>query len=109
MLAPFLYLAATLANQPLIVVAIGIVIGAFGQVTVNDAMVGKYTTDELRSRAYAVRYFICFTAAARLRRADRLALPAGRLWDHAARLCGGLRAVAHPAARDQDAGAGKIG
>jgi MFS family permease len=62
-LAPFLYLAATLSNLPLIVAAIGIVMGAFGQVTVNDAMVGKYTSEEWRSRAYAVRYFIGFTAA----------------------------------------------
>jgi MFS family permease len=63
MLAPFLYFAATLSNLPLIVASIGIVMGAFGQVTVNDAMVGKYTTDEWRSRAYSVRYFIGFTAA----------------------------------------------
>jgi MFS family permease len=63
MLAPFLYLAATLSNLPLILVSIGIVMGAFGQVTVNDAMIGKYTSEEWRSRAYAVRYFIGFTAA----------------------------------------------
>ena len=62
-LAPFLYLAATLSNLPLIVATIGIVMGAFGQVTVNDAMVGKYTSEEWRSRAYAVRYFVGFTAA----------------------------------------------
>jgi MFS family permease len=62
-LAPLLYLAATLSNLPLIVVSIGIVMGAFGQVTVNDAMVGKYTSEEWRSRAYAVRYFVGFTAA----------------------------------------------
>jgi len=62
-LAPFLYLAASLSNLPLIVVSIGIVMGAFGPVTVNDAMVGKYTTEEWRSRAYAVRYFVGFTAA----------------------------------------------
>jgi MFS family permease len=63
MLAPFLYFAATLSNLPLILVSIGIVMGAFGQVTVNDAMIGKYTNEEWRSRAYAVRYFIGFTAA----------------------------------------------
>src|SRR3982075_3950025 len=63
MLAPFLYLAGTLSNLPLILASIGIVMGAFGQVTVNDAMVGKYTSEEWRSRAYAVRYFIGFTAA----------------------------------------------
>ena len=62
-LAPFLYLAAELSNLPLIIAAIGIVMGAFGQVTVNDAMVGKYTSEEWRSRAYAVRYFGGFTAA----------------------------------------------
>jgi len=62
-LAPFLYLAAELSNLPLIIAAIGIVMGAFGQVTVNDAMVGKYTSEEWRSRAYAVRYFVGFTAA----------------------------------------------
>jgi MFS family permease len=55
-LAPFLYMAAELSNLPLIVAAIG-------QVTVNDAMVGKYTSEEWRSRAYAVRYFVGFTAA----------------------------------------------
>jgi hypothetical protein len=63
MLAPFLYFAATLSNLPLILVSIGIVMGAFGQVTVNDAMIGKYTSEEWRSRAYAVRYFVGFTAA----------------------------------------------
>lgn len=63
LLAPFLYFAASLSNLPLIIASIGIVMGAFGQVTVNDAMVGKYTTDEWRSRAYSVRYFIGFTAA----------------------------------------------
>src|SRR6202000_325427 len=62
-LAPFLYFAATLSNLPLILVSIGIVMGAFGQVTVNDAMIGKYTSEEWRSRAYAVRYFVGFTAA----------------------------------------------
>src|SRR6478736_3483104 len=63
LLAPFLYFAATLSNLPLIIASIGIVMGAFGQVTVNDAMVGKYTSEEWRSRAYSVRYFTGFTAA----------------------------------------------
>jgi hypothetical protein len=63
LLAPSLYLAASLSNLPLIVVAIGIIMGVFGQVTINDAMVGKYTSEEWRSRAYAVRYFIGFIAA----------------------------------------------
>jgi len=63
MLAPLLYIAASLNGVPLLVVSIGIVMAMFGLVTVNDSMVGKYTTDEWRSRAYAVRYFLGFTAA----------------------------------------------
>ena len=62
-LTPLLYLAAEFQNVALIVVAIGIVMGIFGQVTVNDAMVGKYTADQWRARAYSVRYFVGFTAA----------------------------------------------
>ena len=62
-LAPLLYLGAKLSGVPLILVAIGIIVGMFGQVTVNDAMVGKYTSEEWRSRAYAARYFLGFTAA----------------------------------------------
>jgi hypothetical protein len=63
LLAPCLYFAATLSNGPLILATIGIVIGAFGQITINDAIVGKYTSERWRSRAYAVRYFVGFTAA----------------------------------------------
>jgi MFS family permease len=62
--APLLYGAAVLDNVPLLLASIGLVMGMFGIVTVNDAMVGKYTADEWRARAYAVRYFIGFTAAA---------------------------------------------
>jgi MFS family permease len=61
--APLLYAAAALNNVPLLLVSIGIVMGMFGLVTVNDAMVGKYTADEWRARAYSVRYFVGFTAA----------------------------------------------
>ena len=31
--------------------------------TINDAMVAKYTSDQWRARAYAARYFLGFTAA----------------------------------------------
>jgi MFS family permease len=61
--APLLYGAALFNNVPLLVVSVGLVMGMFGLVTVNDAMVGKYTADEWRARAYSVRYFIGFTAA----------------------------------------------
>lgn len=62
-LTPLLYFSASLSGLPLILICIGIVICIFGQVTVNDAMIGKYTSDEWRARAYSVRYFLGFTAA----------------------------------------------
>ena len=62
-LAPMLLLAAQFQGALLVVASIGIVIGIFGQVTINDAMVGKYTSDEWRARAFAARYFLGFTAA----------------------------------------------
>ncbi|ABR90881.1 transporter of the MFS superfamily [Janthinobacterium sp. Marseille] len=62
-LAPLLYSAASLSGIALILICVGIVICIFGQVTVNDAMIGKYTSDEWRARAYSVRYFLGFTAA----------------------------------------------
>jgi MFS family permease len=61
--APLLRLASGLSGAPFIAVSIGIVATMFGLVTVNDAMVGKYTSDEWRARAFAVRYFLGFTAA----------------------------------------------
>ena len=63
LLAPLLWFGAGLSGVPLLLVVIGIVVGIFGQVTINDAMVGKYTSEEWRARAYAVRYFVGFTAA----------------------------------------------
>jgi MFS family permease len=63
LLAPLTAAAAQLSGSPLILVTIGIVIGIFGQVTINDAMVAKYTNDQWRGRAFAARYFIGFTAA----------------------------------------------
>lgn len=62
-LAPSLYLAATLSGTALLAVSVFVVIAGFGQVTINDTIVGKYTSDRWRSRAYAVRYFLGFTAA----------------------------------------------
>lgn len=60
---PALYLAAIASGPALLPVAVVLIIAIFGQVTINDAMVGKYTTDKWRSTAYSLRYFIGFTAA----------------------------------------------
>jgi MFS family permease len=60
---PLLYLASGMSGLAFIIVSVGIIAAMFGLVTVNDAMVGKYTSDEWRARAFAVRYFLGFTAA----------------------------------------------
>ena len=110
MLAPFLYLAASLSNLPLILVSIGIVMGAFGQVTVNDAMVGKYTSEEWRSRAYAVRYFVGFTAAGASVGLVAWLYEQGGFVTMLHAFAGAVpardRGGADPAARDQDTGGG---
>ena len=62
-IVPALYLASSFYGWLLIAVSIVVVIAIFGQVTVNDAMIAKYTSDEWRARAYSVRYFLGFTAA----------------------------------------------
>jgi hypothetical protein len=62
-LAPLLRLGAGLTGIPLVPAAIGIVVGIFGQVTINDAILGEYTSEEWQARAYAARNFLGFTAA----------------------------------------------
>lgn len=62
--APCLLLAGLLDNALLLIPAIGIMFAIFGQVTINDAMVAKYTADEWRARAYALRYLLSFGASA---------------------------------------------
>jgi MFS family permease len=63
MIVPALFLASTMTDYGLILLAIVIIAAVFGQVTVNDTMLGKYTVDEWRGRAYSARYFLGFTAA----------------------------------------------
>ncbi|AMO22894.1 MFS transporter [Ramlibacter solisilvae] len=63
LLSPLLFASAGLSGIALVAASVGVIIGIFGQVTVNDAMIGKYTSDEWRARAYSVRYFLGFTAA----------------------------------------------
>ena len=63
MIVPALFLASTMTDYGLVLLAIVIIAAVFGQVTVNDTMLGKYTVDEWRGRAYSARYFLGFTAA----------------------------------------------
>ncbi|MEI7531200.1 MAG: MFS transporter [Betaproteobacteria bacterium] len=62
-IVPALYLAAISTDYWLVAIVVFIIICIFGQITVNDTMLGKYTADEWRGRAYAARYFLGFTSA----------------------------------------------
>jgi MFS family permease len=44
--------------------ALGFMLGAFGQIPINDFMIGKLASGPARARTYAVRYVVAFTALA---------------------------------------------
>jgi MFS family permease len=45
-------------------VALGFMLGAFGQIPINDYMIGRMAQGEARARVYAIRYVVSFTALA---------------------------------------------
>ncbi len=45
-------------------VALGFMLGAFGQIPINDFMIGKMAAGAFRARIYAVRYVVSFTVLA---------------------------------------------
>ncbi|MCC6467870.1 MAG: MFS transporter [Alphaproteobacteria bacterium] len=61
--APALLGAAFASSWLMLLCAGGIMVAIFGQVTINDTMLARYTTDEWRARVFAVRYFLGFAAA----------------------------------------------
>jgi MFS family permease len=49
---------------PMLMAALTVaMIGLYGQVTVNDMVIARYTADAWRGRVYAVRYFLVFITA----------------------------------------------
>jgi MFS family permease len=56
---------AAYADGIALMIALAIAIAAiYGQVTVNDMVLARYTADAWRGRVYAVRYFLLFISAA---------------------------------------------
>lgn len=56
-----LVLAATTTGLPM---ALGLTVATaaiYGQVVINDAMIGRYVSDELRNRVYSLRFFVAFS------------------------------------------------
>ena len=45
-------------------VAFGFMLGAFGQIPINDFMIGKMASGEFRARIYGIRYVVGFTVLA---------------------------------------------
>jgi MFS family permease len=62
--APCLFLAAISHDWVILVFMCAMMFAIFGQVTINDTMVARYTDDKWRSRAYGVRYLMSFGASA---------------------------------------------
>jgi MFS family permease len=61
---PLLALAANSQGWLMLAAAILMMLAVFGQIPINDAIVGKYCADEYRSRVYAVRYVVTLSVAA---------------------------------------------
>jgi MFS family permease len=61
---PLLALAGTMDNYLMLATAVAMMFFVFGQIPINDAMIARYTAEEWRARAYAVRYVVSFSASA---------------------------------------------
>jgi MFS family permease len=55
---PMLWLAANLEGWAMLGAALLMMLAVFGQIPLNDAIVGKYVADEYRARVLAVRYVV---------------------------------------------------
>jgi MFS family permease len=60
---PLLFAAATLDGWALLVVALLMMMAIFGQIPLNDGIVGKYVADEYRARVLSVRYVVSLGVA----------------------------------------------
>ncbi len=61
---PLLALAANLQGWAMLAAALAMMLAVFGQIPLNDAIVGKYVADEFRARVLSVRYVVSLGVAA---------------------------------------------
>jgi hypothetical protein len=47
-----------------LIVSVAFMLAVFGQIPINDVLVGRLTTSEWRSRVFACRYIVTFSALA---------------------------------------------
>lgn len=62
--ALFFAVMAQLTGIAALIVAIAFMLAVFGQIPINDVLVGRIVRSEWRSRAYALRYIVTFTVMA---------------------------------------------
>ena len=60
---PLLAAAATLDGWPMLAVALVMMMAIFGQIPLNDGIVGRYVADEYRARVLSVRYVVSLGVA----------------------------------------------
>ena len=60
---PLLFAAATLDGWAMLAVALLMMMAIFGQIPLNDGIVGKYVADEYRARVLSVRYVVSLGVA----------------------------------------------
>jgi len=62
--AVFFVIMVNLTGLPALLISLGFMLVVFGQIPINDVLVGRITRSEWRSRAYALRYVITFSVSA---------------------------------------------
>ena len=62
--AVFFAVMYQLTGVPALIVAIAFMLVVFGQIPINDVLVGRITKSEWRSRVYALRYIVTFSVMA---------------------------------------------
>jgi MFS family permease len=60
----FFLMMPGLTDWPALAVALGFMLGAFGQIPINDYMIGKMAKSELRASIYGTRYIVSFSVLA---------------------------------------------
>ena len=62
--AIFLGAMTGLNGVPALIVSIAFMLAVFGQIPINDVLIGRLTKSEWRSRVYALRYIVTFSVSA---------------------------------------------
>ena len=60
----FLALAANAEGVTALLLSIGFMLAVFGQIPINDVLIGRISAGEWRSRAFALRYIVTFSVMA---------------------------------------------